>query len=300
MILEKSYLAERRRRFVDDAQRGSAYPNEDLEDRVATIKREVDALQVHVMEKAKPWYRQIPVLVSLIVSIGALSFSFWTNYKAEDRLDREEEHATRVELRELIQRLQALPKENFDLFRTYNDDPSGQSALSALLNTENLVLTSQAAELIEELDGDVTATEYYATAQGFYLSDRPAEATKLVEAGLRVAKDPVNEVALLRQDATIRFASGDPEGGRSRWQQAVDVFAKYPDEPQLLVAVTQTYTEIGWAEAELGQGECGAALEHITAAGGHLSGLPATHPLIAQKNYAETAIWDQCGAPPGT
>lgn len=285
---------------MEEEQRGSEDRDEDLNERLTTIKREVDALQVHVMEKAKPWYRQIPVLVSLIVSIGALSFSFWTNYKAEDRLDREEEHATRVELRELIQRLQALPKENFDLYRTYADDPTGQSLIGSLLNTENLVLTSQAAELIEELDGDVTATEYYATAQGFYLSDRPAEATKLVEAGLRVAKDPVNEVALLRQDATIHFASGDPEGGRSRWQQAIDVFGEYPDEPELLVAATQTYTEISWAGAELGQGECGAALEHITAAEGHLSNLPAAHPLVAQQNYAVTAIQNQCGAPPGT
>lgn len=284
---------------LEGVERGSADHSADLEERVSTLKQEVDALQIHVMEGAKRWYRQLPVLIPLVVSVLALGFSFWTDYKAEARLNREEAHEARVELRGVLQRLQALPKENFEIFRTYQDDAVAQRSLSPLLNTENLVLARQAAELIKELDGDVTATEYYATAYAFYTSDQPTEAGRLLSEGLKVVDDPINETGLLRQDAIVRFYTGDIEGGRERWQQALDVFGNYPEQSKALVAATHLQTEMSWADAELLQGECGAAWEHITAAAEYVSTLGPDHYLIGQRVQAETNIQDRCGPPPG-
>lgn len=278
---------------------GSPNRSEDLEERVSTLKQEVDALQIHVMERAKPWYRALPVLIPLVVSVIALGFSFWTDYKAEARLNREEEHEARVELRGLLQRLQELPKENFEIYRTYEDDAVAQRSLSPLLNTENLVLARQAAELIKELDGDVTATEYYATAYAFYVSDQPTEAGRLLNEGLNVVDDPINETALLRQDAIVRIYLGDLDGARDRWQQALDVFGHYPEQSKALVAATHLQTEMNWADAELLQGECGAAWEHITAAADYVSAIAPDHYLIGQRMQAETNIEGRCGPPPG-
>lgn len=264
------------------------------------MKREIDALQVQAMHEARPWYKQLPVLVSLVVSVAALGFSFWTDYKSGVRLDRQEEHEARAELRSLIQRMQVLPKENFELYRTYADDPLAQRTLGPLLNTENIVLGRQAADLIEELEGEVGAVEYYATAYALALSDQPVAASELITEGLKVAEDPVNETALLRQDAAIRFSLGDLEGGRRRWQQALEIFDKYPEQNRNFVLATYLFTETSWADAERSQGKCREARAHIAAAEEYISDLPATHPMIAQRAQVEATIEDECGRSPST
>jgi hypothetical protein len=285
---------------LEGVERGSADRNEDLEQRIETMKREIDALQVQVVEQAKPWWRQIPVLVTILVSVSALGFSFWTDYKSEDRIGREEEHDARVELRGLVQRLQVIPKENFELYRTYAKDPEAQRTLGSLINTENLVVSRQAAELIEELDGDVSATEYYAVAYAFVFSDQPVEASRLLSEGLKVAQDPLNEAALLRQDAVVRFGLGDQEGARGRFQEALDIFDKYPGQSEVFVAATHLFTETSWAAAELGQGECSEALQHITAGKEYVSQIPPEHTYIGQFQLTETNFNNQCNPPSDT
>ena len=118
------------------------------EDRLETMKRELDALQIHVMKEKTPWWRQVPLIVPLLISLIALAFSFWSFQRGEARLDRQEEHDARAELRELVVHLQTLPTEALGLQRKYANDPSAQAIVSALINTQTLVLAHQAADLI--------------------------------------------------------------------------------------------------------------------------------------------------------
>jgi hypothetical protein len=124
------------------------------------MKREIDALQIQAMKSDRPWYKQVPVIAPLLVSLLALLFSFATTYVAEHRVAREERHDARVELRGLIQRLVGLSKENVKLHREYADDSQALAALSSATNTENIVFGQQAADLISELGDDVGASEY--------------------------------------------------------------------------------------------------------------------------------------------
>jgi hypothetical protein len=41
----------------------------------------------------------------------AVGFSVWTYYQSEERIERQDRHAARAELRSVIQRLQALPRD---------------------------------------------------------------------------------------------------------------------------------------------------------------------------------------------
>jgi tetratricopeptide (TPR) repeat protein len=278
---------------VEVLEPGSADRNEELDERVATMKREIDALQIQMAEKTKPWWKQLSVLLPLLVSFGALSFSIWTDQKSDDRIERQQEHETRVELRELIQRLQALPKENFDLAQNYPNNPD----LRVQINTENLVLSRQAAGIIEELDGNVSATEYLAVSAALVFSSMHAEASELLTQGIAAAQDAAGELYLLRQDALVRFALGDLDGGRSRWAEALDIYEKYPEEIAISVAANSMYTEMSWASAELGQDECPAALRHITAAKERIAELVPQHPWagwIGQVNATEIAINNKC------
>lgn len=278
---------------MEVVERGSTDRNEELDERVAVMKREVDALQIQMAEKARPWWKQIPVLLPLIISLGALSFSVWTDQKSENRLERRDEHDARVELTGLIQRLQALPKENFELQQNYGDQP----ALNTQINTENLVLSRQAADLINELEGDVSAMEYYSVGYALSYSGLHVEASNLLTQGLAVARDSTGALSLLRQDALEHFALGDLEGGRTRWREAMDISDKYPGRNATTVAAETMYTEMRWAAAELAQHECPAALRHITAAKQYISKLEPEHPWtgwIGQVHSAETDIDAQC------
>jgi len=55
--------------------------NEDLEQRVDLMKREIDALQIAVTGQSKPWYKN----VSTLLSVTALLFSFGTTFVSYHR-----------------------------------------------------------------------------------------------------------------------------------------------------------------------------------------------------------------------
>ena len=94
--------------------------SEDLEQRVETLRREVDALQLAIIGQSKPWYRDVSTLLSII----ALLFSFGTTYVSDRRVAAQDIQSTRQELRGLLQRLAALPKENVDMTKKYQGDPA--------------------------------------------------------------------------------------------------------------------------------------------------------------------------------
>jgi hypothetical protein len=113
-------------------------------DELKIMKREIDALQIEVMKGRLPWYRS----PSIIISIVALLFSFGTTFVSYYKTARLEVQAARTELRGILQRLSALPKDNFELIRKYRDDPEGL-ALSGLLTQENALLARQASEIVD-------------------------------------------------------------------------------------------------------------------------------------------------------
>ena len=191
--------------------------------------------------------RIVPILVSLL----ALGFAFYTDDKSENRASREEEHAQRAELRGLIQRLTALPKENRELAR---QDPSAWRQLSGSLQQETLILARQSSELIRQLPGQVTSEEYIAVAFALSSASQPTESEELTLEGLKVAKDASGEATLLRQLGAIRFINGDPENGRARFKQAMTIYQKYPEKNRNTVAFNSAFTALNWSEAALGQG----------------------------------------------
>ena len=73
--------------------------SDDLGERVDTMKREIDALQIAVMSQKKPWYKEIPVIVSVV----ALLFSFGTTVVSFRRTQVQDVQNMRQELRGLLQ-----------------------------------------------------------------------------------------------------------------------------------------------------------------------------------------------------
>jgi hypothetical protein len=261
-----------------------------------TMKREIDALQIEAARVGAKWYRQVPVVVSVLVSVLALAFSFGTTLLSEKRLAREDDHAARTELRSLIQRLTTLPKENFELTENYAKNPVAVQQLSGFINAENAVLSKQAAELTKQIANDVTAIEYYAIAVALANSGLSGQSGELVTRGLDAAKDAQEETTLLRQYGQHLFAIGELEAGRERYRQAMEVFRHYPEENADVVAQTHLFTQMFWADAELAKGECREAWSHFDTSRRYLvktSGFEPQHGALRKR------IELRCGPSPG-
>jgi hypothetical protein len=245
--------------------------NEKLEEKVDLMKREIDALQIAISGKTKPWYQNISTWLSAI----ALLFSFGTTYVSYRRTVDQDIQSSRQELRGLLQRLAALPKENVDIRKKYADDPGSINLVGGFINQENALLARQAAELAKRLPGNlVSGTEYYAIAVSLQNSYDLSGADEFLKYSAQAAKDFNTEIAALRTTANLQFVQGRPEAGRVEYQRALNIFSKYPGYDHFTKTSTNIWTELAWAFSETGVGSLALAHQHVDNAKALANGLP--------------------------
>jgi len=264
--------------------------HEELEQKVELMKREIDALQITMMGSSKPWYRNI----STLLSVAALLFSFGTTFVSYHRAAVQDIQSSRQELRSLLQRLAALPKENVDISRKYVDDPGSMNLVSGFINQENSLLARQAAEIAKKLPRDlVSGTEFYAIAIALQNSYDLSGASEFLNYSAQTAKDFNTEIAALRSTANLEFVQGRPEAGRIEYQTALNIFSKYPGYDPFTKASTNVWTELAWAYSEAGVGSRPFADQHVQNAKALVQGLPSspgTATLIALVAQTETHL----------
>lgn len=245
--------------------------NEDLENRFELMKREVDALQIAITGQSKPWYKNVATLLSVI----ALLFSFGTTYVSSRRIAAQDIQSARQELRGLLQRLAALPKENVDAGIKYVEDPASRALVSGFINQENSLLTRNAAELARKLSAkSVSATEYYAIALALQNAYDLTGAQEFLNYSINAAPDFNTEIGALRMMAGMRFIQGSPEAGRVEYQKALNIFSKYPQYDPFTKISTNVWTELAWAFSEANNNSFSVASQHIENAEGLLVALP--------------------------
>lgn len=234
--------------------------SEDLEERLVTMKREIDALQIASAAKARPWYRDF----STLLSVTALLFSFGTTFVSYHRTEMQDIQSARQELRGLLQRIAALPKENLDAAKKYADDPASRSMVSGFINQENTLLARNCAELAKKLPaGSVSATEFYAIAVALQNAYDLAGADEFLNYAIKADPDFNTEISCLRMLASMKFISGKPETGRVEYQKALDIFSKYPQFDPYTRAVTNVQTELAWAFSEASSNVFNLASQHV-------------------------------------
>ena len=226
------------------------------------MKREVDQLQIAAAEKTRPWYRNVSTLLSVI----ALLFSFGTTAVSYVRTRQQDVQAARVELRTLVQKLTELPKEMIDKSIAYKGDTNALDGHSRLVNQENVVLSRQAAEIINRIETHVGAGEFYAVAYAMLAGGQMKEAEELGRRGLAVADSSNDESALLRMLADLAFLRGDLEDGRVLYRRALALPTKYGETNRYLVSMTNFSTELAWSGSEFGAGRCVEAQAHLDGA----------------------------------
>jgi tetratricopeptide (TPR) repeat protein len=260
--------------------------NQTLEQRVEVMKREIDALQIAMSGQSKPWYQNVPVLLSAI----ALFFSFGTTFVSYHRTNIQDIQNARAELRGLLQRLAALPKENVEAAAKYASDPASRNLISSFINQENTLLVHNAAELAKKLPPkSVSATEYYGIAVGLQAAYDLNGAVQFLNYAIASDPDFNIEIACLRMSANLKFIQGRPDAGRVDYQKALDIFSKYSQYDPLTRANTNVMTELSWAYSEANSNGFGLANQHVESAQKIVDPLPAAPGVDGLKSQVSQA-----------
>lgn len=243
-----------------------------IESKLQLMKREIDALQISVTGSNRPWYKDFALHVSVI----AVLFSFGTTYVSHRKAEAQEVQSTRQELRGLLQRLSALPRENVENMKKFPGDPTTTAVISGFINQENTLLARQAAELAKRLPTSaISAAEYYSVAVALQSAYDLAGAAEFLELVPDKANDFTTEIAAIRMKANLQFIQGRPEKGRTEFQKALDIFSKYPHYDLYTKVSTNIWTELSWAYSEASYlGKQGSAAQHIGSAERLLATLP--------------------------
>ena len=234
----------------------------DLRSEITTMKQEIDALQVNVMKASRPWYQNASILIALL----ALIFSFGTTFVSYQRTAQLDIQNLRAELRGLIQRLVALPKENITILRDTGRNPLEVGQISSLIEQENALLARQSAAIIYQIPRHVSSSEYIAVAQAMMSSSLAADAERLMDQALANARDFNDEVVTLRMRGNLFISTGRLSEGRQSYQAALDVFTKYRAANKHLVDYTHCLTHLNWATTEAFIKDHGEAEKHFNKA----------------------------------
>jgi hypothetical protein len=242
---------------------------DELKEEISHLKNRIDTVAEESANK--PWYQS----VSTLISVAAFLFSFGTTIVSYHRTNEQDVHNLKSELRALLQRLAALPKENIEVTQKYISDPSTIGILSGYINQENLLLSKQADEVIKQLPKEqVSSTDYTAVALAQENSRNFNAAIIDFNNGLKVATILDDEVAALRMLGSLEMMLGKTGDARLHLQQALDIFGKYRDYDDFTKHYTTYLTELNWAGVEAGNGNWDVAQQHVSKAEQILDSMP--------------------------
>lgn len=263
-----------------------------LRHKVDGIKKEVDALQVHVMRERKPWYKQIPIIVSVL----ALLFSFGTTGVSLYRTWQKDLFDYHSELRSLIQRLGALPRERIELLTQFENRKVVAARLTKHLSNEHTILAEQAAELVDRIPDLVSSSESLAVAVAFLGAQQPEDAVRFYLLAGRRAKTPgesVNAYAPLGGWIIV----SDPKRGREYFSQGKQHLEKrFSSYHPYALTVAKLRLSRAWADAEARIGDCDQAralLEDANKQRAKLPSSPASNAWLASLEKSEKYV-GQC------
>ncbi len=233
------------------------------------LKKEVDSIQIQLSERKKPWHQNPAITISMI----ALVFSFGTTGVSYYKNHEEGIRANRREARELIQRVIKLPIENFELMQKNQGSAFGES-LSGMINQENLLLATQAVELIKRHPSSFSSTEYFAVAVALSQSNIKDNVPYLFENAVKMAKNSNDYNVSTRAYAMYHFTQRNYLEGRKYYEMALAVWDKFPERNIYLVNSVDLVTLMYWSNAELSINNYTVSFDLITRAKNSLAKLP--------------------------
>lgn len=255
----------------------------DNQERYEILKKEVDSIQIQLSQEYGPWYTKPSNLISVI----ALLFSFGTTIVSYINSHEEDVRANHREAMALIQRITKLPSENFELMQKYKDSGPGQ-ALSGMINQENILLATQAANLVKRYPDTFSSTEFFSIATALANSNIVDKVPSLFKTAIEKADTSNDYNVAARSYAFFLYSKGDYTEGKKYYEIALGVWNKFPERNMYIVNSTDLVTLMYWSQAELSAKNLQEAEKLIAQAKDKLAQLspgPMTQSLAMQINY---------------
>ncbi|WP_320171385.1 hypothetical protein [Maridesulfovibrio sp.] len=181
---------------------------------------------------------------ALILSILSTAYTLYSNYAAEVR-------ASKIETRQMIQRLSRLPIEHYELMAKYKYDPMAEM-MTGLLQMENVLLANHARELINSHPESFTSFECIATSSALKNAFLYEEAAELLKKGHQKAKGPAAKAYACKELANFNFSRGDTSGGREYYKKMLQVWSDSSDTINpVIIADAKAHGLITWAGIEI-------------------------------------------------
>lgn len=255
------------------------------------LDQEIDAVQIAVAERRRPWYQDVAVMIAVLTFLFSMATTLFAYAQASEQRVQND----RVALRQLVQRLSELGRQNAELVLQTNNSASG--LLSSFIQAENALLAKQAAELIKRIPQHTSASEYVLVANAMASSNLFDRSLELYIEAERSIQDANDAVAVYRGQAAILYSLGRYDEGAAAYQRSLAVFKQFPSYGQAYEERFHIQTELTWFYSELYQTRCGEAVAHIQEAERRVVLLPnpgVPDPLVAQVQQARVYA-DSCG-----
>lgn len=243
------------------------------------LKKEVDSLQIQLSQEHGPWYKKTSTLISII----ALIFSFGTTIISYINAHHEDVRANHREAMAIIQRLTKLPIENFELMQKHKGSGPGE-ALATLINQENILLATQAGNLLARYPDSFNSAEFCAIANALVNSNITGIVPSLFKNAIEKANNSDHYQVATRSYAAYLYSKDDYTEGKKFWEMALNVWEKYPEKNRHIVHSTDFLTLLYWANSELMTNNVREAEKLIGMAREKLSQLPSGPMTESYKN----------------
>jgi hypothetical protein len=269
----------------------AAADNETLEARLARLESELGGLRLKVVPERDAWWRQVPVVVSVAVSVFSVLFSLATWLASERRTALERINQDRAELRETLRRLSDLDRRMARIDIEFKELPAeARGSVGAGMTTEYAMLASAALQLVRGIPTGVTPTEKAMLAAALLNSGEEDAAQALI---LDAVADPrggnvIEKVSTIRALANVRFAQGELDDARALLARA-DAIVAGSTLSRGNRAMTLFSTAMIWARGELSVGACARARDRLDAARAVIAGDPDVFGPRLHDQVAELA-----------
>lgn len=115
-----------------------------------------------------------------------------------------------------------------ELNEKYKNEALALGHLSSVFNQENVILAEEASNVADEIPHLVTTSEYYTLAISFQVAGQYQRAQAMGQLAHSAAKNPLDLITALRQQASLAFQMGNPGKGREYYNDALKAFDRFP------------------------------------------------------------------------
>jgi hypothetical protein len=241
----------------------------DIQGDVHKNDREIADLQIQ-----KSWIKNPSTLLALL----ALLFSVLTTVFTLYRQNQQDTQASRAELRSMLQRLSALPRDTVEASEKYKGSPNVACQISSMLNSEGQLIANQAAQIMRDNPSNISGTDYTLVAYALMNHANVYEAEEILDIAVNKSKSGPDKIVVYRTMEQLRFYMGQFDQARSSYNESVkETDLSFNNNAEAKYAL-QVENYLLWSEQELTYKNCDASREPLKQAAEYLARMNQTAP----------------------